>query len=103
MMKPWHLVTVFVEALSIWERLLGPHHPADRIFDGADLDRDGYLDRKELAQSCGIMDMSGFNAIWEEINTEDSEAISREEILVFAQLLVEISPPKKREVLRSAA
>ena len=31
------------------------------------------------SRSCGIMDMSGFNAIWEEINTKDSEAISREE------------------------
>ncbi|CAL1168869.1 unnamed protein product [Cladocopium goreaui] len=74
------------EALSFWERLLGPQHPADRIFDGADLDRDGRLDRRELAQymmSCGIMDMSGFNAIWEEINTESSEAISREEFRSF--------------------
>ena len=25
------------------------------------------------------MDMSGFNAIWEEINTDDTEAISRED------------------------
>eukprot|EP00434_Breviolum_minutum_P008735 symbB.v1.2.007700.t1/scaffold468.1/size202162/14 len=70
------------EVVSFWQRWLGPQHPADRIFDGADLDRDGHLDRRELAQymmSCGIMDMSGFNAIWEEINTKDSEAISREE------------------------
>ena len=29
------------------------------------------------------MDMSGFNAIWEEINTEDSELISREEFRNF--------------------
>ncbi|CAE6967388.1 unnamed protein product [Symbiodinium natans] len=74
------------EAPSLWERLMGPSHPADRIFDKADVDRDGHLDRRELAQymmTCGIMDMSGFNAIWEEINTESSDAISREEFRSF--------------------
>ena len=30
------------------------------------------------------MDMSGFNAIWEEINTESSEAISREDMMCHA-------------------
>ena len=29
------------------------------------------------------MDMSGFNAIWEEINTENSEAITKEEFRSF--------------------
>ncbi len=38
------------EVVSFWQRWLGPQHPADRIFDGADLDRDGHLDRRELAQ-----------------------------------------------------
>ncbi|CAK9019425.1 unnamed protein product [Durusdinium trenchii] len=78
------------EAPNVWQRLLGswstPRHPADRVFDSADLDRDGLLDRRELAQymmNCGIMDMSGFNAIWEEINTDDTEAISREEFRNF--------------------
>mmetsp|Transcript_28309 Transcript_28309/g.58373 ORF Transcript_28309/g.58373 Transcript_28309/m.58373 type:complete len:255 (+) Transcript_28309:42-806(+) len=71
---------------SLWQRLVGPTHPADRIFDKADMDGDGYLDRRELAQymmSCGKMDMSGFNAIWEEINTESMENISREEFRSF--------------------
>ncbi|CAE7425958.1 unnamed protein product [Symbiodinium sp. CCMP2456] len=71
---------------SLWQRLVGPRHPADRIFDKADVDGDGHLDRRELAQymmSCGIMDMSGFNAIWEEINTESMDNISREEFRSF--------------------
>lgn len=37
-------------------------------------------------RSCGIMDMSGFNAIWEEINTESSEAISREDLMCHVVL-----------------
>lgn len=32
------------------------------------------------------MDMSGFNAIWEEINTESSEAISREDLMCHVVL-----------------
>ena len=42
------------KAPNVWQRLLGswstPRHPADRVFDSADLDRDGLLDRRELAQ-----------------------------------------------------
>ena len=29
---------------------MGPSHPADRIFEKADTDQDGCLDRRELAQ-----------------------------------------------------
>lgn len=37
------------EPPSVWARLFGPRHPADRIFDLADQDLDGKLDRRELA------------------------------------------------------
>ena len=54
------------EALSFWERLLGPQHPADRIFDGADLDRDGRLDRRELAQY--MMQLGTREVVYQELS-----------------------------------
>ncbi|CAJ1398650.1 unnamed protein product [Effrenium voratum] len=69
-----------------WWDVWTAEHPADKVFKAADLDGDGHVDRIELwhyMMSRGIMDMSGFNAIWAEISQTESESISLQEFRHF--------------------